>query len=329
MSFDDFEKKFTSAAHSEGRIEVALEFMRTLLSDGENTRMQEFWEAKNRCVEAFKQSISPVKRKTLWSNYVELTDEAKQLKLILDDRANFAIEQIDIALDAIEKDIQESNVFPIDLSFPSSFFVEEECRSLQGEISLLHMLGCRLNALRMEAIETEMRFKHRNRLLKRISLLGDIVFPRKKELIKTLSELFLKEVQRFVNETSFSRNDIVLCQTLQKELTINPSTFKQVRVILAEAWNKERKPKVEAPSPPPKPKVEFDLSSEVNALLHKADQGDEVEEELRDLRVKVKRRIEQYRKEIGGSNFDFEKAINMQLLIESARKYLQMIEARL
>jgi hypothetical protein len=329
MSFEDFEKQFASLPHPEGRVEIALEFMRTLLADGENVRMQEFWEVKNRCVEAFKLSMNPIKRRTLWTTYVELTDEAKQLKVILDDKANFAIEQIDLALQAIDRDLKQPQSYPVALEFPLNFPFEEKCRSLEGEISFLHMIGCRLNALRIESIETEMRFKHRNRLLKHISLLGDIVFPRKKELIKELSDTFLSKIQDFVHGDDFSRNDIVICQNLQKELTINPSTFKQVRQLLSEAWNRDRRPKAEVPSPPPPKGVEFDLTDQVEGILCRADRGEEVAEELRDLRGLLKKRIEQYRKEIGSSNLDFEKAINMQLLTEMARKNLQLVEARL
>lgn len=329
MSFDDFEKKLASASHSEGRIEVALEFMRTLLSGSENIRMQEFWEVKNRCGDEFKQSMNPIQRRALWTSYIELTDEAKQLKLMLDDEANFAIEQIDLALEAIEKDLKESNVYPLELVFPLEFPFEETCRNLQSEISLLHILGCRLNALRLESIETEMRFKHRNRLLKRISALGDIVFPRKKELIKELSEVFLKAIEGFISQDSFSKNDIVLCQTLQKELTINPSTFKRVRQLLTEAWNREKKPKAEVPPPVLKKEVKCDFEADVKRLIARVGQGEDLKKELQEQRSLIKKRLEQYRKEMGGSNLDFEKAINMQLLIDSARESLQLIEAHL
>lgn len=326
MSFEEFQQKIASLAHPEGKIEMALELMRALLSDPAHLRMQEFWEVKNLCAEIFKEALNPLKRRPLWASYLELTEEANQFKLILDEKADFAIEQIDLALQLIEQDLKDNKLYSIELIFPQEFSTEAPCRTLQGEITFLNTLGCRLNALRTESIETEMRFKHRNRLLKQISHLGDVVFPRKKTLIKELSDLFLQGVVAFVDKEILLKNDIVLCQTLQKELTINPSTFKQVRQILSEAWNRERKPKVAVAPLPVVKKIECDLTQDVEKLLQRAKSGEEVGTELKDLKGLIKKRLEQYRREIGGSNLDFEKAINMQLLTESARNNLQRIE---
>jgi DNA repair exonuclease SbcCD ATPase subunit len=94
-----------------------------------------------------------------------------------------------------------------------------------------------------------MRISVKNKLLKRLSKLGDQVFPRRKELIKEVSEKFINDVDYFVSHR-FSqkegeksvppfvlRDEIKSLQALAKLLTLNTQAFTKTRKMLSECWD--------------------------------------------------------------------------------------------
>jgi hypothetical protein len=95
-----------------------------------------------------------------------------------------------------------------------------------------------------------MRISHKNKILKRLSKLGDEIFPKRKELIKQISENFVRDIEAFA-ESRFPqeegeykvpyfaiRDEIKSLQSLAKHLTLNTQSFNKTRSVLSECWEK-------------------------------------------------------------------------------------------
>ena len=260
-----FLKQFHGEINSEKKIRLSLEFMRQTLSQGSSPRFKDFWEVRKLCLSLFKEDMPISIRADLWNSYIELASEAKQLKEIVDQHSAFAVEQIELAIQALEKDVADMNVV---LELIADVVISEECFSLQKnrefyatiqrELQLLNALAVKINSLRKELLKTEMRIRIKNKLLERLSLCGNQVFPRRKELIKQISEQFSQDVEYFVysqfREGGMKqlpgyvlREEIKHLQQLAKVLTLNTHVFTETRVKLSTCWDeiknyeKERK----------------------------------------------------------------------------------------
>jgi hypothetical protein len=250
MEFTQWLQQFESEPSAEKKIQLAIAFMRSLLSQDETPRFKDFWECRRLCLLLFKESITPKARAQLWSEYVELSNEARRLKDILDEQAAFAIEQIELAILSIEGDLENWPVLLAnaeDIEFPKENVSVKDRRetynAIQKELQLLNTLASRINALRKEVIKTDMRIRIKNRLLERLSACGDRVFPRRKDLIQEISKEFISTIDQFV-ATYFKtgeikelplhilREEIKFLQVLAKVLTLNTQTFTDVRLKL-------------------------------------------------------------------------------------------------
>lgn len=227
-----------------------------------------FWELRKACLEMFKENISPIARTLSWARYRELSKEAKKLKDILDEESAFAVEQIEIAIKALENDIAEMSqhlekIERLDLDLlPKSFEKKKEYySSIQKKLNLLNAHAARINTLRKELIKTEMRIKHKNNFFERLSKAGDNIFPGRKDLIKEVSDNFEKDIEAFVERyfgsqkefvpTYVLRDDIKHLQNIAKILTLNSQAFSSTRKNLSECWDalklmdKERKKEIQ------------------------------------------------------------------------------------
>lgn len=238
----------------EDKIRTSLHFMQEALND-KTPRFRDYWDGKRVCLPLFKEVLLPQARKELWEEYTRLSTEARHLKEIIDEQMEFTITQIDLAIQSVEEDLK--NYEEILLSSPG-FVFPESCVCLkskssfysfhQKELYLLNAFAARINSLRKEVIKTEMRIRYKGKFFERLSFLGDTVFPKRKELIRIISEEFLKDVQMFV-ENSFSpenlrkvsafflRKEIKVLQTLAKELTLDTHAFTQTRLGLSKCWD--------------------------------------------------------------------------------------------
>ena len=248
------EEKLKTEKHPEDKVRIAIDEMRELLS--KSGKLKEFWEAKRLCMEAFKEQMHPVKRAALWSDYIGLVDEARRLKEIYDEQATFAIEQIELAAKAVESDLERYDELVKkvpDLAFPRKPYPlkkkERKYNGMQRELNFLGILASKLDSLRKETLQTEMRIREKNRLLQAISRLGDLVFPKRKELIKMISDEFLEDVTAFVEEKFKDGkptdefpvyallNDVRHLQHVGKLLTLNTGTFNKCRKKLSGCWD--------------------------------------------------------------------------------------------
>ena len=262
--FELLQKELESIADIETKLHRIIECMQSSISQTGSPSFRCFWEARKLCLQLFKEQLSPSVRNLYWTKYSEISQEAYRLKEILDEQSAFATEQIDKAIEAIEQSIQElaQNIekqdeiqFPEHCHFLSSHF--SKYNQLQKEINLLNAQASRVNSLRKELIRTQMRVKQKNKFFKRLSALGDSVFPRRKELIKEVSDLFTSDVvsfanTRFVQEIQKSsiydlREEIKGLQNIAKILTLNSQAFAETRKELSKCWDqmkeveKERK----------------------------------------------------------------------------------------
>lgn len=264
-SYADFKKECSEQESPEQRLSLTLDFMeRTLMQQG-SPHFKEFWEARRYCLALFKENINPAVRSHLWNRYCELSHEARRLKEILDEQTAFAMEQIEIAIKALEGELSDDtstlSMTPevILRETPASLTTEklEFYNQLQRKLCLLNAQASRIDVLREELIKTEMRVRHKNKFFERLSTAGDQVFPSRKELIKQSSSLFITDVDQFVidyfpekqphGDLFALREEIKAWQSLAKQLTLNSHAFTHSRKALSECWDilkhadKERK----------------------------------------------------------------------------------------
>ncbi len=254
-SFQEFVQKLASFQTPEEKVAYGLEFMRTSISQEGSPRFREFWEARRLILLCFKENLNAAIRSKLWGEYVELTIEARRLKEILEEQSAFAMEQIDLAVRSIENDLTK---FEALLEQAEPFEFPGRCETIsdnvaaygqiQRELGLLNTLASRLNALRKEVIKTDMRIRFKAKFFKRISELGDHIFPKRKALIETISSEFEKDIARFV-EAYFKdgaatgapyyalREEIKALQGMAKIFTLSSGAFNRTRLCLSECWD--------------------------------------------------------------------------------------------
>jgi len=259
--FMEFFAQFEQETSSEEKIRLCIDFMRQTISQSGSPRFKDFWEGRRLCLPLFKENINSTKRAQLWTEYVELSAEGRRLKEILDEQSAFASEQIELAIQAIEKELEHYDELlkhVPDIEFPqlSPSFEEKKIvyNQLQRELHLLNTLASRVNALRKEIVKTEMRLRNKNKFFERLSQCGDKVFPRRKDLIKKISQEFIADVQSFI-DLNFQeqeddkkapplfvlREEIKALQSIAKMLTLNTHSFTETRLQLSECWDKVKK----------------------------------------------------------------------------------------
>jgi hypothetical protein len=239
----------------ESKLQCAIDFMEAAIAQGGTPHFKSFWEARNICLQIFKENIAPAVRMILWAKYNDLSKEARRLKDILDEQSAFAAEQIEIAVKALEDDITsfEENLekmAKIDFQVSSIALANTLAtyERLQRELNLLNTQASRINGLRKELIRTEMRIRQKNKFFQRLSAAGDKVFPKRKDLIKEVSQLFIADVDAFIqtqfNKENFEdslfalREEIKILQNMAKVLTLNTHAFTHTRMRLSECWDR-------------------------------------------------------------------------------------------
>lgn len=263
--FQKFLSDLEKIADMDAKLQFVLDFMTASLSQKGVPHFKTFWEARALCLNLFKEPISPALRSTLWLKYEELSKEARRLKEILDEQSSFAVEQFEIAIAALEEEVKGGEehlkkmpAITIDiservLSKGGNFYAE-----LQRQLNLLNAHASRVNALRKELIRTEMRVRQKNRFFQRLSAAGDQIFPKRKELIKEISQAFNADVDAYIaahfadeemtheemahermHVSIFAlREEIKQLQALAKMLTLNTHAFNSTRMQLSECWDK-------------------------------------------------------------------------------------------
>jgi hypothetical protein len=254
-AFREFEEKLAGSITPEEKIAFGLSFMRSSISQEGTPRFREFWEARRVVLPQFKTNINPTVRSKLWGEYVELTVEARRLKEILEEQSAFAIEQIDLAIAALEGEISnfdtlvaQGNEIQFSEQSPTIQAKSVLYDQIQRELNLLNTLASRLNGLRKEVVKTDMRMRFKTKFFKRLSLIGDQIFPKRKLLIEQISAEFEKGVELFISRhfqegqvvgaPYFSlREEIKALQGMAKIFTLSSAVFNRTRLKLSVCWD--------------------------------------------------------------------------------------------
>lgn len=255
-AFVEFTKKLAQFPTPEEKIAYGLGYMRETISQEGSPRFREFWESRRLVLPLFRENVNSSIRSKLWNEYVELTVEARRLKEILEEQSAFAIEQIDLAIQAIENDLANFETLLAqtgDMKFPDApYSVQPKIsvyHQMQRELNLLNTLASRLNGFRKEIIKTDMRIRFKTKFFKRLSELGDRIFPRRKALIEQVSAEFEKDVEHFVAKHFKGdevigapyyalREEIKAFQWMAKVLTLSSPVFSRTRLRMSECWDK-------------------------------------------------------------------------------------------
>ncbi len=240
----------------EEKIRHLLDLMKRALSQNDSPQFKEFWEVRKELIPLFKERGVSFIKNQMWKEFIDLSSEARKLKGVLEEHSLFAVEQLELALKALRKDLEAVK----DLSCPvERVFLSEKSKvlspekekisSLQREIYLLSVLGQKLHSLRKEVIQTPMRMRKKNEFFKEMGELGDALFPRRKAKIEELSSLFKTACSSFVLENKKGEElhskfpcyvllqEIKALQTCAKELSLTPGVFLQVRELLSLFWD--------------------------------------------------------------------------------------------
>lgn len=254
--YEAFLAKLNEITEPEEKLRHVIDFMVSALATKQGAPyFKGFWDARAIALQLFKENINPVLRAELWNKYSELSKEARRLKETLDEQSAFAAEQIEIAIKAIENE-QENPSAALEATSENALLKQSQAlkdnlsyfEQTQRELQLLNTHASRITALRKELIRIEMRVRQKNKFFQRLSNLGDKTFPRRKDLIKELSQQFIQDIDRFVeryfaNEEYkesifFLREEIKLLQAIAKYLTLNTQAFTYTRMRLSECWDK-------------------------------------------------------------------------------------------
>lgn len=238
----------------DAKIAMAIGFMEKSIAQTGQPQFRSFWELRRLCQKLFREDLAPGVRSMLWARFNEVSEEGRRLKEILDEQSAFAVEQIDIAVKSLESDlndfqqlIKRSPVAPLPVYSQALEAHVATYQLIQHELNLLNVCASRINALRKELMKTDMRIGQKNRFFQRLSAAGDLVFPRRKELIKDISDRFVSDVDAFIS-IAFGehppevlrgvREEIKSLQAMAKTLTLNTQSFNNTRKRLSECWDK-------------------------------------------------------------------------------------------
>lgn len=237
------------------KLKKTIELMELSIAQKGKPHFKVFWEAREQCLKLFKENVTPAVRAVFWEKYRDLTQQARSLKEHFEEESAFAIEQIEKAVDAIEHGLKElpELILTTSLSdFPNSCHAIADHLNdyidIQKELNYLNAHASRINSLRKELISTKMRIRKKNKFFERLSGLGNQVFPRRKSLVEEMSNLFLDDIDVFIQRyfTPLSteksphvyREEIKALQAVAKHLNLNSKVFSQTRLKLSECWDK-------------------------------------------------------------------------------------------
>lgn len=248
------------------KVKKAIEIMNKSISVTP-CNFREFWETRKWVMPFLKEVTQPTEKAELWNEISHLTQEVRRQKEAILKESAFAQEQIEIAITALESELDSLSTLA-----PSQPFLELPAGLLeshqkfydqsQGELNLLNAYAMRINSLRKELMRTSLKVKAKSNLFERLSKAGDKIFPKRKLLIQNVSDSFVNDVTTYCKELDDIRrakkklmevrDEIKELQRIAKLLTLNTFAFNTTRVLLSDLWDKvkvaerERKKEVAA-----------------------------------------------------------------------------------
>lgn len=251
---NSLETKLEATTKADEKIRLCLDFMKEALSQKKDADFKIFWETKAKCIEIFKKDLSPYIRERLWNEYLEINHLEKSLKKHLEQEANFAKEQISLAIDSLENDVK--NIYQLiakeqDIEVPNIPVQKELIAEYQKELNILRVLTVKMQSLKNELLSMQIRYREKNVFLKKLSTLADKIYPRRKALVVELSDTFLQDVQEYSSKIFPKtlktaryydiKETIKNFQALAKLLALNTPTFSSTRQKLSHLWDDVKK----------------------------------------------------------------------------------------
>ncbi len=250
-AYPELKQVWSTETAMEKKIAAALDGMQSALSNPDQPSFKKFWDIRKLTFPLFKEELDPEIRGSLWQKFTELSEEARNLKVLFEEQSSFAVEQIGLAIDSVEREVGEyekhlQDADPVEI--PTLFLFKNHekiyCQT-QKELSLLNALSLRISSLRKELISSAMRMKEKNAFFKRLSRLSDQVFPQRKEKIEQISSLFAEDVERFIQEEFQPKKkplyelkqSIKILQSTAKLFSLNAKTFSSTRKKLSACWD--------------------------------------------------------------------------------------------
>lgn len=243
LRFDNAIKVMQNTSEIEKKIRIALDFMREALSDETKARFRDFWRMKKECLDLFKLEIPHSSRGLFWGEYTTLLNEAHELQKIVEENTVFEVEQLMLAITDLEESLKPY--------LQKKETLSSSIEKLREENLFLHTAKERLISLKKEILGIEMRVSLKSKLLDRLSFLGNFIFPRKKEVLKEMSQLFSDEVESFCalhfdferkkitsREPLFRlRESIKNHQARLKTIEMTNDKYKKARGFLSQSWD--------------------------------------------------------------------------------------------
>lgn len=260
-SMDSFEQMVAEKGSVEEKIVFALEQMESLLKNADQSSdLKLFWSVRKFCLPLFQQMGDPVQRASLWGRYTELTREGRHLKILQDEEGAFLVGQIELAISCLESDVNDFFVKTEKEEIAKEDRAALEIQSLaahkdfylstHADLRWLSSFSSKIINLRKELMNMSMRMRLKSQFFQKLSVLGNKVFPRRKELTEQVSELFAQDVDAFVEKyfakasreslkktVFFLRKEIKRLQQAAKYLAISSSVFSSTRLRLSQCWD--------------------------------------------------------------------------------------------
>jgi hypothetical protein len=228
----------------------SISYMKSLIEGRENIDWNAFNLAKKKFLEEFKTLENNGQKQRIWKDFVEVSDAARAMKKIQEEMGEFAAEMISKALDAIDVELQDTQILSSINHFPV-FDKVSEFKAYKTKIveklamvAFLNKKASQVQELRQELMKTGMRLSLKGKLFDRLSKLGDIVFPKKKELSLEIIEDFKKALLAFCQKNAKQTEgtetlfQIRLIQGFLKSLSLKKQDFDFVKSQLDPIWKK-------------------------------------------------------------------------------------------
>lgn len=254
-NLDQYIQSLNEKSSPEEKIALMLTYMQAQLSHGDINNLSRFWKMREFCLEQFKQTLSPVKRFHLWKDYRKTMDEIIKLKAVLDEKQSYNKEQIEEAIRSTVdglKNLDSQIEKTLDIEIPSNieFLAKnaKEYQDFQKEVSLYNGYTSRINSLKKELLNLDISFKDKKPLLTQIYVLSDQVFPKRRELLTQISVLYKNDINSYL-KSIFDKSDlkepyftykeqIKSLQNFSKVISLNVTSFSEIRETLSQAWDK-------------------------------------------------------------------------------------------
>jgi len=228
----------------------SISYMKSLIDGHENIDWSAYNIAKKKFLVEFKALENNGQKQKIWKDFVEVSDAARAMKKIHEEVGEFAAEMISKALDAIDVELESTQSLTFTHHFPV-FDKVTEFKSYKSKIveklamvAFLSKKASQVQELRQELMKTGMRLSLKGKLFDRLSKIGDIVFPKKKELSNEIIEDFKKALLAFCQknakqtEGSETLFQIRLIQGFLKSLSLKKQDFDFVKSLLDPIWKK-------------------------------------------------------------------------------------------